>query len=194
MWSALSYRCDACHAYTVVQSCLVHSGACSHCSRPLDLQGRSHPVEGTAAGDAIRNSPVPVILVFTSKWSEAPVEEHQAVESLAHALSGEVTVLVADVAEDPRSCEVWTAHGRPRAVLLSEGNEIGRGTSYPVEGPVRQILARALPRRTREPTPRRSVTEGAAGCACLPVRVQPVRGGSAIAPPASERPEIRGVR
>jgi len=151
MWPTLSYRCDACRAYTVVQSRLEHPGTCSRCARPLDLRGRSHPVQGTVAGDAIRDSPVPVILVFASKWKEAPAEEHQAVESLAHALSGEVTVLVADVEEDSRSRSVWTAQGKPRAVLLSRGDEIGRGTSYPAEGPVRYVLSRALPRLSTEP-------------------------------------------
>src|SRR5262245_27925637 len=116
MWPTLSYRCDACGAFTVVPSRLEYPGTCSHCLRPLDLQGHSHPVAGAATGDAIRDSPVPVILVFASKWREAPAEEHQAVESLAHALSGEVTVLVTDVEEDDRSRSVWTAQGKPRAV------------------------------------------------------------------------------
>lgn len=151
MWTNLAYRCDACHAFTVVQAKLEHPGTCARCGRPLDLAGHPHRVPGREAGEAIRDSPVPVIVVFASKWSEAPAEEHQAVASLAHALSGEVTVLVTDVVEDATSATVWTTQGRPRAVLLSRGNEIGRGLKYPAEAPVRYVLARALPKPPEGP-------------------------------------------
>jgi hypothetical protein len=122
-----------------------HPGLCARCLHPLDLRGHPHRVFGLEAGEAIRDSPVPVILVFASKWKDAPAEDHQAVESLAQGLSGEVTVLVADVVEDSTSQTVWAKQGCPRAVLLSKGNEIGRGTNYPAEAPVRFVLARALP-------------------------------------------------
>lgn len=151
MWTNLAYRCDACHAFSVVRPKLEHPGTCARCRRPLDLAGHPHRVVGLEAGEAIRDSPVPVVLVFASKWSEAPAEEHRAVESLAHALSGEVTVLVTDVVEDATSATVWTTQGRPRAVLLSKGNEIGRGLSYPAEAPVRYVLARALPKARAAP-------------------------------------------
>jgi len=145
MWNTLSYRCDTCHAFTLVTAKHEHPGTCARCHRPLDLAGHPHRVAGLEAGEAIRDSPVPVVLVFTSKWREAPSEEHQAVESLAHALSGEVTVLVTDVVEDATSQTVWTTQGRPRAVLLSKGNELGRGAHYPAEEKVRFVLSRALP-------------------------------------------------
>jgi hypothetical protein len=153
MWTNLAYRCDACHAFTQVQSRLVHSGTCARCARPLDLCGHPHPVHGLDAGAAVRDSPVPVVLVFASNWKETAAEERQAVDSLARSLSGEVTVLVADVVEDSTSLRVWQTQGRPRAVLLSHGNEIGRGNKYPAEGNVRYVLARAFPAPTSEPAP-----------------------------------------
>jgi hypothetical protein len=145
MWTNLAYRCDACHAFTMMAAQREHPGTCARCRRPLDLRGHPHRVAGLEAGEAIRDAPVPVILVFASRWKDAPAEEHQAVELLARALSGEVTVLVADVVEDFTSREVWAKQGRPRAVLLSRGNEIGRGSNYPAEEPIRYVLARALP-------------------------------------------------
>lgn len=152
MWNLLSYRCDVCHAFTLVPSKVEHPGTCARCHRPLDLAGHPHRVAGLEAGEAIRDSPVPVVLVFTGKWSEAPPQDHQAVESLAHALSGEVTVLLADVVEDATSATVWSKQGRPRAVLLSKGNELGRGANYPAEEKVRFVLSRALPPAAGEPS------------------------------------------
>jgi len=151
MWTNLAYRCDACHAFTQVQSGLLHPGTCARCARPLDLRGHPHPVRGLDAGAAVRDSPVPVVLVFANNWKEAAAEERQAVDSLAKSLSGEVTVLVADVVEDPTSLRVWQTQGRPRAVLLSHGNEIGRGNKYPAEGPVRYVLTHAFPPPASQP-------------------------------------------
>jgi hypothetical protein len=151
MWTNLAYRCDACHAFTQVQSRCFHPGTCARCARPLDLRGHAHPVRGLDAGAAVRDSPVPVVLVFASNWKEAAAEERQAVDSLARSLSGEVTVLVADVVEDSTSLRVWQSQGRPRVVLLSHGNEIGRGRNYPAEGPVRYVLTRAFPATASEP-------------------------------------------
>jgi hypothetical protein len=61
-------------------------------------------------------------------------------------------VPVADVVEDATSAPVWTKQGRPRAVLLSKGNQLGRGSNYPAEAPVRFVLSRAFPAPAGEPS------------------------------------------
>jgi hypothetical protein len=122
----------------------------------LHLRGHPHLVTSPDASAAVRDSPLPVILVFASNWKEASAGDRQSVDSLAQSLSGEVTVLVADVVEDSGALQVWQSQGRPRAVLLSNGNEIGRGNNYPAEGPIRYVLTRRFPPPASEPASARA--------------------------------------
>lgn len=122
---------------------MFHPGACNRCHAPLDLRGHPHFVRGAEAAEAIRDAPGPVLLVFSRAWDEVPAVDRRATEDLAQVLSGEVTLLVVDVVGDPGARSVWTQQGRPRSVLLSAGNEIGRGHDYPTERPVRSVLQRA---------------------------------------------------
>jgi hypothetical protein len=107
------------------------------------MEGRAQMIPERELHGLLGCAPVPVLLVY---WSGVPGGRgpaSQQVESLAHAMAGELAVVVLDVAGDRGAAEDQRARGSPAAVLVVRGKDVGRGPALPSEAEVRAAVQSA---------------------------------------------------
>jgi thioredoxin-like negative regulator of GroEL len=95
--------------------------ACFRCRRPLDLSGSPQDVDAAALVSALRASPAPVLVDFSS---DAPPSE--ALLEQARAFAGSLLVLHVDPAAEPAAAQAFSVGAGPTLVLFEGGAEVAR--------------------------------------------------------------------
>jgi thioredoxin-like negative regulator of GroEL len=114
------YRCAECGALNRADPAQVRA-QCASCRRPLDTSGHPQAVDAAALVSAIRSSPAPVLVDFSTRGDALP-----GVEGMARAGAGRLVVLQVDPQREPAAVEAFSIAARHTLVLFRRGSEVVR--------------------------------------------------------------------
>jgi thioredoxin 2 len=112
------YRCAECGALNRAGPA---PAQCASCRRPLDTSGVPQAVDAAALVSAIRSSPAPVLVDFSTSGDALP-----GIAGVARAEAGRLVVLQVDPQREPAAVEAFSIAERHTLVLFRRGSEVAR--------------------------------------------------------------------
>lgn len=129
------YRCAVCGALNRAGSSPTQ---CATCRQPLDTSGLPQAVDAAALVSAIRSSPAPVLVDFSTAGDGSP-----GLDGVARTEAGRLVVLRVDPRREPAAVAAFSIAERHTLVLFRQGNEVARRSDARAAEDVRRWLAAA---------------------------------------------------
>lgn len=104
---------------------------CGRCKQTLDVSGAPQEVGDEAFDEAIRASPVPVMVDFWAPWCGPCRAAAPIVESLGRSHAGKVVVLKLNTDENQRTASRYSIASIPSFYVFKDGKVIGQQKGLP---------------------------------------------------------------
>ncbi len=143
----LLITCPACRATNRVPAGRMKPGlapVCGQCKTPLPLQNRPVTVTDSNFGDAVEQSPVPVLLDMWAEWCGPCRMIAPLIDELAQEMAGRVRVAKLNVDQNPVTADRFNVRSIPALLVLKAGREVDRMVGAQPKAEILRRLQTAL--------------------------------------------------
>ncbi|MFO0755933.1 MAG: thioredoxin domain-containing protein [Byssovorax sp.] len=114
---------------------------CGKCKARLDVTGAPQAVSGAALGQAVAQSPVPVLVDYWAAWCGPCRTAAPILEKVGQRAAGRLLVLKVNVDEERDEAGRRGIQGIPAFLLFDGGREVGRRAGVASQGDLEGWIA-----------------------------------------------------
>ena len=125
------FRCAACGSFNRIRDPGGRVPICGHCKAHLDTSGAPQEVSEAGLEEAIRSSPLPVLVDFWAPWCGPGRTAGPVLEAIARSNAGRLVVLKINTDQNQGAATRHGVQGIPLFVMFRDGYETARQTGLP---------------------------------------------------------------